>query len=43
VHIGKEVHLSDYPTMNDCVADLRNQMIVQKEQYEEKRKQGSLD
>ncbi len=43
VHIGKEVRLSDYPTMNDCVADLRNQMIVQKEQYEEKRKQGSLD
>jgi len=43
VHIGKEVYLSDYPTMNDCVADLRNQMIVQKEQYEEKRKQGSRD
>ena len=43
VHIGKEVRLSDYPTRNACIADVRNKMIVQKEQYELKRKQSSLD
>jgi len=43
VHIENEVHLSDYPNMKACISDLRDQMITQKEHYEEKRKQNQLD
>ncbi|MCK9243982.1 MAG: 1-acyl-sn-glycerol-3-phosphate acyltransferase [Candidatus Marinimicrobia bacterium] len=43
VHIGKVVHLKDYPSMNAGITDLRDKMIARKEQYEEKRGQSRID